>query len=180
MKKQPFEELVKIFGKTEVRKILEAKLSEENSTYKHLRNNYEKKKSYIGARLLSAPNTYLELRSQLLDIEELPKLEKSTRRLNKYALELTILSGEKTKLIDDKIRLDQKREIPIESLYEGNLRGVSRLQGLCPFHKEKTPSFVIYTEDNSFHCFGCQAHGTGAIDYLVASGYSFQEALARL
>ena len=31
--------------------------------------------------------------------------------------------------------------------------------GLCPFHGEKTPSFNIYTETDSFYCFGCGASG---------------------
>lgn len=31
--------------------------------------------------------------------------------------------------------------------------------GLCPFHGEKTPSFNIYTETDSFYCFGCGAAG---------------------
>ena len=31
--------------------------------------------------------------------------------------------------------------------------------GLCPFHGEKTPSFNIYTESDSFYCFGCGAGG---------------------
>jgi len=31
--------------------------------------------------------------------------------------------------------------------------------GLCPFHKDSKTSFVVY-EDGSYHCFGCQAHGT--------------------
>lgn len=47
-------------------------------------------------------------------------------------------------------------------------------QTLCPFHKEKTPSFYIYP-DNFYYCFGCGAHGN-AIDFLIAQGYSFQDA----
>lgn len=31
--------------------------------------------------------------------------------------------------------------------------------GNCPFHHEKTPSFFLYPETNTFHCFGCGKHG---------------------
>ena len=32
-------------------------------------------------------------------------------------------------------------------------------KALCPFHLEKTPSFVIYEDTQSFYCFGCGAGG---------------------
>ena len=31
--------------------------------------------------------------------------------------------------------------------------------GLCPFHNEKTPSFTVYEDTQSFYCFGCGAGG---------------------
>ena len=31
--------------------------------------------------------------------------------------------------------------------------------GLCPFHNEKTPSFTVYENTQSFYCFGCGAAG---------------------
>ena len=39
-------------------------------------------------------------------------------------------------------------------------------KGCCPFHDEKTPSFVVYPDH--FHCYGCGAHGD-AIDYVRMS-----------
>lgn len=50
----------------------------------------------------------------------------------------------------------------IESLigsYVPLKRAGSNLKGLCPFHSEKTPSFTVYPQDNSFYCFGCGAGG---------------------
>lgn len=50
----------------------------------------------------------------------------------------------------------------IESLvgsYVSLKRAGSNLKGLCPFHSEKTPSFVVYPADNSFYCFGCGIGG---------------------
>lgn len=38
--------------------------------------------------------------------------------------------------------------------------------GLCPFHNEKTPSFVVYPETQSFYCFGCGAGGS-TINFIM-------------
>ena len=38
--------------------------------------------------------------------------------------------------------------------------------GLCPFHKEKTPSFTINDDKNFYHCFGCGEHGS-VINFLM-------------
>ncbi len=38
-------------------------------------------------------------------------------------------------------------------------RAGSNMTGLCPFHNEKTPSFVVFNATQSFYCFGCAAAG---------------------
>ncbi len=52
--------------------------------------------------------------------------------------------------------------------------------GLCPFHKEKTPSFTVSTEKQIYYCFGCR-EGGNAINFLMKyENLSFQEALENL
>lgn len=50
----------------------------------------------------------------------------------------------------------------------------------CPFHTEKTPSFTVTPERQTYHCFGCGAHGN-AIDFLIEyDRLSFPEAVEEL
>jgi DNA primase len=50
--------------------------------------------------------------------------------------------------------------------YIPTLRRTGRnYKALCPFHKEKTPSFIVSPEKNIFHCFGCDVGG-GAIRFV--------------
>ena len=52
--------------------------------------------------------------------------------------------------------------------------GRDRLLGLCPFHREKTPSFEVSNE--MFHCYGCKAGGD-VIEYIkLREGVEFIEA----
>lgn len=53
-------------------------------------------------------------------------------------------------------------------------------KGLCPFHDEKTPSFMIQRGDTHYHCYGCGAHGD-AIHFLMhAQRMNFSEAVEYL
>lgn len=55
--------------------------------------------------------------------------------------------------------------VSLISSYVSLQRAGSNLKGLCPFHSEKTPSFTVYPQDNSFYCFGCGAGGD-AISFI--------------
>ncbi len=78
-----------------------------------------------------------------------------------------------------------KREIAVERLAAA--RGVelkphgANLLGLCPFHDDHEPSFVVTPAKNLWHCLGaCQAGGS-VIDFVMrAEGVSFRHAVERL
>lgn len=54
------------------------------------------------------------------------------------------------------------------------------LKGLCPFHKEKTPSFMVNPAKEVFHCFGCGKGGDIFTFLMEKEGLTFPETLERL
>ncbi len=66
----------------------------------------------------------------------------------------------------------------ISSYVQLKRRG-KNLVGLCPFHNEKTPSFTVYPDSQSYYCFGCGAGGevinfirrAENLDYVEAVSY---------
>ena len=59
-------------------------------------------------------------------------------------------------------------------------RAGSNYKGLCPFHNEKTPSFMVSQEKQIFTCFGCGATGD-VIEFVKRSeNLSFPEAVEKL
>jgi DNA primase len=84
----------------------------------------------------------------------------------------------------DQATIDTVRErTDIVALIGETMRLVKRGRsyvGLCPFHKEKTPSFHVNKERGRFMCFGCKESGD-AIEFIVKSeGRSFREAVGEL
>lgn len=84
-----------------------------------------------------------------------------------------VMHTDEMERIDEEERGVTERDIerakthPIEDLFEGRLRhSGARFTGVCPFHKENTGSFVIFTNDNTYHCFGCGEHGD-SIDFMM-------------
>jgi len=71
------------------------------------------------------------------------------------------------------------RDVSIHNIL--NLANQGRdIKMCCPFHGERTPSFVLHP-DNSYHCFGqCNVHGFGAIDFCSHLGLSFRQSLEEL
>jgi len=53
----------------------------------------------------------------------------------------------------------------------------SRWKGLCPFHTEKTPSFMVNPERQIFHCFGCGKGGSAIAFLMEQERFSFPEAV---
>lgn len=101
------------------------------------------------------------------------KLEKEIRRCNFY------LNTDKEK---KELNIDLAKEYPIGDLIstKATYKKKNRAAYLCPFHNEKTGSFVWFVKENRFHCFGCGKNGD-VIDFVIeTTGVSFVEAVKKL
>lgn len=56
----------------------------------------------------------------------------------------------------------------------------SRMVGLCPFHSEKTPSFIVFPDTQSFYCFGCGAGGDVITFVMREENLEYPEAVKML
>jgi DNA primase len=74
-----------------------------------------------------------------------------------------------------------KQQADIVKIVEGYIRlrkaGASNYSGLCPFHKEKSPSFSVHAVRQFYHCFGCQASGDVFSFVGKIENVSFSEAV---
>jgi len=75
---------------------------------------------------------------------------------------------------------DRSSILEIVSDYVSLKKAGKNYRGLCPFHSEKTPSFMVNEEKQIFHCFGC-GEGGDVFTFLMKIGhFSFPQAVEEL
>jgi DNA primase len=75
---------------------------------------------------------------------------------------------------------DQSSILEVVSDYVTLKKAGKNHRGLCPFHSEKTPSFMVNEEKQIFHCFGC-GEGGDVFTFLMKVGhFSFPQAVEEL
>lgn len=70
--------------------------------------------------------------------------------------------------------------VEIVSAYVPMKKAGRNFKGLCPFHQEKTPSFMVNPEKQIFHCFGCGVGGDVFSFIMKYDNVTFPEALRQL
>ncbi len=78
-------------------------------------------------------------------------------------------------------QIEQARRVPVETLVPTPLRQSGKsYSGRCPLHKEKTPSFHVYPDTNSWYCYGCNCGGDSISFVRHLHGLSFTKAVRYL
>lgn len=77
------------------------------------------------------------------------------------------------------MRIEEIREkvniVEVISQYLSLKKAGQNYKGLCPFHPEKTPSFVVNQEKQVYHCFGCGVGGNVFTFLMKINNFSFHE-----
>lgn len=83
---------------------------------------------------------------------------------------------------EDKIE-EVRRRVDIASLigeYVALKKAGRNFLGLCPFHREKTPSFTVSPDKQMFYCFGCNEGGNAVTFLMKLNNSTFPEAVRQL
>lgn len=82
----------------------------------------------------------------------------------------------------DKIEeiVDKLDIVDLVSKYVNLKKAGQNYKGLCPFHDEKTPSFVVSQNKQIYHCFGCGEGGNVLNFYMKVQNKTFPEAIKDL
>lgn len=70
--------------------------------------------------------------------------------------------------------------VDVVSEYVDLRRAGSSLKGLCPFHREKTPSFFVSSDKGVYYCFGCGAGGDSLSFLMELKKVDYREAVEEL
>lgn len=175
-------ELLEVF-KNELSKISGEKIKELKEAENRLSDAFEVRKKilesfpeFLGAEV----HCLLGIYSLILEGKNIQKWKTYWQRLDP--------SAKKWKTISDnghfsEAQIKQAKDYPIQDLLdtEFTTAGSGKLKANCPFHTEKNPSFIIYLNQNSCHCFSCQAHYGNAVSFLMEkNNISFPEAIRQL
>lgn len=173
----------------EAKKIIPLKIEELKEQRKELMNwmkNFQKQVTAIAAAEKKDEIFIWFWRHAVLKYFVAPKVVAIDKRLAMLKMQQRLLnpikhSGNYT---DWQILNERARNVHLVDLATPYLQKIrhsgNRTTGLCPFHQEKSPSFTIFENTNTFYCFGCQAKGDSIAFLMMAQKIDYKTAVKEL
>ena len=132
-------------------------------------------KNYYADEYVQTNEPWLKLALQMQDMR-IESWDKERSRFEKYA--------RFTRQTDNRAFEEQvarAKEYDIMDLLEHPVSVYAgRAKFLCPLHAEKSPSFVVFTQENRYYCFGCNSKGDSIDLYQKMNNVSFITAIKNL
>ena len=95
----------------------------------------------------------------------------------------TVMSGSRRRCLAVGVAAEVKNKLSVVEVVGETVslkKAGTTYKGLCPFHGEKTPSFVVTPQRENWHCFGCGLGGDIFSFVMQRDGVTFPEALRTL
>lgn len=171
-------ELLEVFPIS--KETLREKIEEQQAEYDALADEIKRK-------MASVPKETEWFSDSIIKQLEIPKLLEKGRHINRLKRQLSMLgsptdrSTHRWQNMQELIAIAKTR--PISELARSRLElrpSGKNFVALCPFHNEKTPSCYLYTETNTFYCFGCHEKGDVITFTQHLYGVDFKEAVKML
>ena len=176
----PDRETIKTFGRGDISKMCNCKIGGYKLEMREVDEElmiFEKKKANEFDKEILA---FYKLKIQLLEMikEDLQKKIDKWRNVRKR---LYLKRSKKKEGDREEFDIEAIKQIPIGDIIddEPTYQSSTRAKYRCPIHEEKTASFVVYRDSNTWYCFGACATGGDVIslyeklhncDFLTACG----------
>jgi hypothetical protein len=171
-------QLISMFA-PESKNILTSAIKETEQEYSSLAKSI--RKNFEAVNLCLADDFSKWFCKTQIDIRDGPRFRELKRRLIRLRYQQNLLKNVKPTGAVTPEQIQEALAIPIQNVLPGPFKKAGKnLICLCPFHKEKTPSFTIFIETNTCWCFGCQQGGNTINLKRQLEGLSFKEAVNNL
>lgn len=173
----PITELADIFDKKTVLEVLQQNLREAKTKHANiLKTLYE----------LCSNTKHYDENTQMFLFELRKafwgsKISHLLKQIDTYKRQLAVLCGIKVNAISQ-AHIETVKTRPFEELLgiqSSIINGKKRRFFRCPFHSDRTPSFLV-DKENRAHCFSCGFHGDTIAFVIKRDSLSFKEAIALL
>lgn len=172
-------ELLEIFP--EAKEIIPQKIKEWEEVLENEKNDLKECLVSIYSQKLDEFSTWFGERVARLFL--MPPIMEAERHILRLRRMQSIYNPSEERLARWQEKLEKARQHSITELAGNKLDfrpAGKNFIALCPFHNEKSPSFYIYPETNTFHCFGCQENGDVIKLTQHLYGLDFKEAVKML
>lgn len=209
MTKIPYKKACDIFGKDEVEKIEWELLKERYDNFINYINSFDGKLKFANDQekiqvhnemIAELKAEVMVLSAQLDEIKELSagcpdnedflydltieylnkKIKELNRRIRTYQFRNDALMGKE--ITSKSYDLEAIKQVPIEQIMPSRpiFHSPNREKYICPLHTEKTASFTVYKDTNSWYCWGCNSFGDVIDLYMRLNNCDFQTACGQL
>jgi hypothetical protein len=170
-------ELLEIFP--EAKNVFSAKIAEWMEEREKIYLSIRRKLTAI--KYSVSDETAKQIQKSMIEIFDGAQLAKISKHINRLQRLLFLAQKRKAKGGVSDSEVQHALATPIQDILKQKFqRSDNKLIGLCPLHKEKSPSFYIYTKNNSFYCYGCQAGGDAINLMRQLHDFSFVQAVRYL